>query len=259
MLHMDKFLTAYIMIVVAILGAVFGSFINCMAWRMVHKENVLKGRSHCTCCDHPLGAVDLIPVFSYIFLKGRCRYCNQKISMRYMITELFSAFMFVSLVWKYDISFLTLRYVVLACILLGLSLVDLDSYEIPNGCIIMGIVWWIVTIPLMETSIIEEIKNGVIGGFAIGGGVFLCSLVMDFVLKKESMGGGDIKLYFMLGLYTGWVLGLFQLIISCMIGIVFVFVLRRNTIPFAPAISLSALITLLWGNEIVAWYLGLLL
>ena len=82
---------------------------------------------------------------------------------------------------------------------------------------------------------------------------------MDFVLKKESMGGGDIKLYFMLGLYTGWVLGLFQLIISCMIGIVFVFVLRRNTIPFAPAISLSALITLLWGNEVVDWYLGLLL
>lgn len=259
MLHMDKFLTAYIMIVVAILGAVFGSFINCMAWRMVHKENVLKGRSHCTCCDHPLGAVDLIPVFSYIFLKGRCRYCNQKISMRYMITELFSAFMFVSLVWKYDISFLTLRYVVLACILLGLSLVDLDSYEIPNGCIIMGIVWWIVTIPLMETSIIEEIKTGLIGGFAIGGGVLLCALIMDFVLKKESMGGGDIKLYFMLGLYMGWILGLFHLIVSCIVGIVFVFVLKRNTIPFAPAISLSALITLLWGNEIVAWYFGLLL
>ena len=139
MLYTDGFITFYMYTVVAILGLIFGSFINCMAWRIVHKESVWKGRSHCASCGHPLKAMDLIPIVSYLFLKGKCRYCKEKVSIRYMLTELLLAIVFISFIWKYDISFLALRYMVLACILLGLALVDLESYEIPDGFIISGV------------------------------------------------------------------------------------------------------------------------
>lgn len=257
MLHMDVFITVYIFIITAAFGAVFGSFINCMAWRIVHKENVLKGRSHCTSCGHELRMTDMIPVFSYILLKGRCKYCKAKVSVRYMLTEIFLALVFVSFVIKYDISPLTLRYLVLACILLGLSLVDLDSYEIPNGFIVAGIFWWSVTLPFLERPITRQLVTGLIGGIAIGGGILIFSLLMDKVLKNESMGGGDIKLFFMLGLYMGPILSLLNLIISCFFGLILVVLLRKSKIPFGPAIAGASWVTLLIGTDIVNWYLGL--
>lgn len=257
MLHIDIFIAIYVCIIAIVCGGVFGSFVNCMAWRIVHKESVWKGRSHCASCRHPLHPFDLIPIVSYIFLRGRCRYCREKVSLRYMLTELLLAVVFISFIWKYDMSFLTLRYLVLACILLGLSLVDLDSYEIPDGFIIAGILWWIVTMPFMGTSMIEGLRTGLLGGMAIGGGILLLSLLMDRVLNKESMGGGDIKLFFMLGLYMGPALGLFNLIASCFIGILLALLMRQNKIPFGPAIAGASWITFLWGADIVRWYLRL--
>lgn len=257
MLHINMGLTIYILALAAILGAVFGSFANCIAWRMANKNSVWKGRSHCTSCGHVLSAIDLIPVVSYVAMKGKCRYCKATVSIRYMATELFMAFVFVALVWKYDISFMTLRYLVLACILLALSLVDLDRYEIPNSLIGFGIIWWAITVLLMDGSIHTQLTRGLIGGVAIGGGVLLLSLIMDVVLKKESMGGGDIKLFFMLGLYMGPMLGLFHLVVSCLFGIALVLVLKKNQIPFGPAMSLAVLFVLLWGEEILSWYFSL--
>lgn len=257
MLHTDHFITVYVLVVSAILGSVFGSFLNCMAWRIVNKESIWKGRSHCAVCGHYLSAIDLIPIFSYIFRKGKCGYCKEKIAPRYFIVELIMAAIFAGIVWRYDISFLALRYLVLSCILMALSLVDLDIYEIPNRFIISGIVWWFVTIPFMETAPIKQLTVGLSGAIALGGSVLLFSLFMDYILKKESMGGGDIKLLFMLGLYMGPVLGLFHIIVSCLTGLVFIAILKKNTIPFGPAISLSALVMFLWGNDIVTWYLQL--
>ena len=142
-------LLVYCAILAAVLGAVFGSFINCAAWRIAHGESFLKGRSHCAECGHELKALDLVPVFSYLFLRGKCRYCGKKISPRYMITELLLAAAFVGIVLRFGISGETLRYLGLSVILLGLSLVDLETYRIPNGFIIAGIIWWAVTIPLV--------------------------------------------------------------------------------------------------------------
>lgn len=257
MLHTDFFVTAYVYIIAIVCGSVFGSFINCLAWRIVHKESVWKGRSHCASCGHALGAVDLIPIFSYIFLKGRCRYCKEKVSVRYILVELLLAGVFMSFAWKYGVSFLTLRYLILACILLGLALVDLDSYIIPDGFIIVGVLWWIVTIPFMQESMIGQLKTGLLGGISIGGGILLLSLLMDKILKKESIGGGDIKLFFMLGLYMGPALSLFNVIMSCFLGIFLVVLMRKNMIPFGPAIVGAAWITFLWGADIVSWYFGL--
>lgn len=259
MLFQDTFITTYILILTAILGAVFASFINCMAWRITHKENVLKGRSHCAVCGHPLGAADLIPVFSYLFLGGKCRYCKEKISPRYLAVELLMALGFVSVVLRYDVSLAALRYLVLLCILLGLSLVDLETCEIPDGFIVAGIVWWAVTLPLMGEPVLAQLKEGLLGGIAIGGGMLVLSLIFDFVTKKEGMGGGDIKLYFMVSLYLGIGSGLLNLIFSCVIGLIFAAVLRKNKIPFGPSIAAATWVSLIVGDKIVSWYLGLFL
>lgn len=257
MLFQDTFLTVYIIGITVISGAVFGSFINCLAWRIAHGESVVKGRSHCAVCNHVLGIGDLVPVFSYIFLKGKCRYCGKKISPRYMLTELLTAMIFLSLVLKYDISFITLKYLILACILLGLSLVDLDIYEIPNAFIIAGILLWLVTLPFAQGDVLQEIMSGALGGFVMGGAMLLLSLLFDKVTGKESLGGGDIKLIFMLGLYQGIFGGLFNLILSCIIGLMFAAIGRTKRIPFGPAISIAAWINLLVGDSVIAWYLGL--
>ena len=106
-------LTIYIIIISFIFGTVFGSFMNCLSWRYVNHESVLKGRSHCAVCGHELGAADLVPVFSFIFLKGRCRYCHEKISPRYVIVELITGLLFAVTAVRFGVGFDTVRYMAL--------------------------------------------------------------------------------------------------------------------------------------------------
>lgn len=280
------YLQIYEDVLALVLGAVFGSFINCMAWRIVHHESVLKGRSHCATCGHPLGAGDLVPVFSYICLKGRCRYCGEKISPRYMIVEVLNACAFLGIAIRYplvpenlirtsvisplepvvpsglaaampvDLSFI--RWMALVCVLLGLSLVDLDSQEIPDRFPVAGIIIWAATLPLMPESIGLQLKEGLIGAALIGGGLLVVSLLFDKISGKEGLGGGDIKLFFVTGLYFGPWTGLFHLILSCIVGLTFVAVMKEKKIPFGPAISIAAYICMLWGSSFMSWYFGLL-
>jgi len=257
-LHISVFITVYILVIAFVLGAVFGSFLNCMAWRIAHNESVLHGRSHCPTCNHLLGAGDLVPIFSYIFLGGKCRYCGTKISPRYFLTELLMAMAFVAVVVRYDVTFDALRYLVLICILLTLSLVDLEIYEIPDRFHIAGIVWWAVTIPLTAEPWKLQLEKGLIGAFVIAGAMLLLAVIFDKVTGKESLGGGDVKLFFMTGLYLGPWIGLFNLIVACIIGIIFVVVMKQRKIPFGPAISIAVFISILVGNNVISWYLSLL-
>ena len=272
-------LRIYFGILAFVLGTVFGSFLNCMAWRIAHHESVLKGRSHCAVCGHALGAADLVPVFSYLFLKGRCRYCHEKISPRYVAAEVVCGCGFVLSFIRFGLTLRTLQVIVLFCILLALSLVDFEIYEIPDRFIIAGIIWFFATSWMggrrlnlmgMTTGLLQEgerlslsawgtnLLSGVIGGFAIGGGMLLLSLLFDHVLGRESMGGGDIKLFFMTSLYLGLLQGLFSLILSCIVGLVIAAVMRQKKVPFGPAISLAAFLSLLYGEAFVNWYLSLI-
>jgi leader peptidase (prepilin peptidase)/N-methyltransferase len=149
------------------------------------------------------------------------------------------------------------RVMGLASILLGLSLVDLASYEIPDGFIIAGIVWWAVCLPFMGGSIWSLVKDGLLGGLVIAGGMLAFSLLFDKITGKDSMGGGDIKLYFMVSLYLGLAQGFLNLILSCIVGLLFVLLLHRQKIPFGPSISISTLVCLMVGLPIVSWYFSL--
>ncbi|WP_139651328.1 prepilin peptidase [Raoultibacter phocaeensis] len=297
-------LAAYLLVIAAVLGACMGSFMNCLAWRLVAGESVLSGRSRCPSCNATLTALDLVPIVSWMALRGRCRHCKAKISPRYLIVEIVMAAVFVLLALRYGFTVQALAYAALACILCGVALVDFDTYTIPNGFILAGIAVWAATVWFLAppangfgpgsafeaqlgSGNLAMLADGVAGGVALGGGVLVLSLLFEWVTKRESLGGGDVKLLFVAGLFLGVPLGLFALLLACIIGLVLAFVLRLSggsskskpgapvregrssgpgesesfrtrAIPFGPAIALSIVLTLLIGPACVTWYVGLL-
>lgn len=260
----DPVMMGYLLFVAGVFGAIFGSFLNCMAYRIVHHESFLKGKSHCDSCGHELGAKDLVPILSYVFQKGRCRYCGKKMGARFVLSEILLCVVFVSIVWKYGVSFDSLRYLGLACALFSLSFVDLDIQEIPDGYIIFGIIWWIVTAPLVTLGqggsvhdMLMSLLGGAIGGFGLAIGMLLISLLFDKIMGRDSLGGGDIKLFFVVGLYVGIAIGLFDVILSCVIGLILAICVRKEMIPFGPSIALSTWICVLVGAQFVTWYISL--
>lgn len=222
-MEMMPFITAYIAVVAAVLGLVMGSFINCWAWRSVNGESVAKGRSHCTSCGHELAGRDLIPIVSWLATHGKCRYCGERVSARYPATEALCAVAFCLIAVRYGFSIETIELIAFSGILLYLSLVDLDSYIIPNACILAAIAvritYLLVAWLAFGADIAALIIPCLIGAAVLGGGVLVVALVMDRVLGRESMGGGDIKLFAVAGFYFGWQQGILLLIVSCIVGI----------------------------------------
>ena len=134
----SRSLLIYCGVVALLLGAVFGSFLNCAAWRISHGESVLRGRSHCPDCGHVLGAGDLVPILSWLFLRGRCRYCGKKSPARYPRTEAVFALLTLLCLLRFDLSWLCLRNWILLCCLFCLSLTDLECMIIPDVCLIIA-------------------------------------------------------------------------------------------------------------------------
>ena len=221
-------MTALILVFTALLGLCMGSFFNCFAWRIVHGESVMKGRSHCPHCDHPLKALDLIPVLSFLCLKGRCRYCGQKLSARYLGAELITALVFVSIVLFFDISWLTLQYLLLASVLLCISFADLEDYLVPDRFIIAGIVIRLAFVLALSDDIGQGLLDMLIGGLCVTVPLIILVLIADKLLGRDTMGGGDIKLIFMTGLYFHWSNSLLMMIIACVLGILFAIVSGRT-------------------------------
>ena len=175
MLYTAPAITVYSCFIAALLGACMGSFLNCAAWRIVHGESVLRGRSHCDVCGHVLAPRDLVPVFSYVFSRGRCRYCGAKLSPRHAVGEAVAALVFVSLLLRYDISLRTLEAWAVACLLLACAFADLEGYIIPDRFIAVGVVLFIVTLFFVPDPG-KRALDGLIGGIAVGGGVLLLAL-----------------------------------------------------------------------------------
>ncbi len=266
---------------VFVLGCCMGSFMNCMAWRIVHDESWTHGRSHCAVCNHELNALDLIPVASWLALKGRCRYCKEPISVRYTVAELILGVYFVSVFVFFGISVQALALAAVGCLLLGLSLVDIDSMIIPNGFIIALIVVWVaMLVGAYATGDLASGSSGSLGTLwidAFGGNALIATLVDSLagafavsllvlvvgagfskVAGKSGMGMGDVKLYFVVGLYLGLGCAVLNMFISCVIGLVFALIAgKKREFPFGPSIALSTWLVLLIGPLILTLYLSL--
>lgn len=247
--------------VAAAFGAAAGSFLNCAAWRIVRGESFITGRSRCPKCGHTLGAPELIPVVSWLMQRGRCKACGQKISIRYPLTELCFSLITVLCLLRFDLTPLCLRnFLFLGCLFL-LTLTDLDDMTIPDGCHIAALVIWAAFLPFTWNGW-KDVILSLLAALVYGGGLLGISLIMDRVLGRDSLGGGDIKLFAVIALYLKPTGTLFAVALACVLGLLF-HALNRNreggaAFPFGPSIAAAAAIMLLYGEPVVRWYLSLL-
>ena len=248
-------IAAYLLVFSFAIGAVFGSFCNAWAWRIVHHEKITKGRSHCPACGHTLAAGDLIPVFSWLIRRGKCRYCGSPIAVRYLLSEVLLGLYFLSVMAVYGLSLDTLRFWALGSILLVMSLEDLDVMEIEDWLQIGAAAC--VLLRIGQKGFVKDALLGV----AVAVGLLLFVLLAEKVLKKDAMGGADIKLLGVLGLHFGPIQTLYLLIAACIIGLLGAAISKKGfgkEFPFGPALAVSAWITVLSGPYIAEAYLSLL-
>jgi leader peptidase (prepilin peptidase)/N-methyltransferase len=248
-------------VIVVLFGLFIGSFLNVCIYRIQKGESIVWPPSHCPKCTKALKPWDNIPVISYLILKGRCRYCTEPISVRYPVVELLSALLAVSLLYRFGMSVTFLIYYLWACVLLIITFIDLDIQIIPDRLSLGGIVVGLLVVYWLPVTY----KDALIG-LILGGGLLLAIIYCYYFLtKKEGMGGGDVKLLAMIGVFTGWQGVLFTVFASSLMGTMVGIpwgLLKKGTlkaaIPFGPFLALGALIYVFWGQYLIDWYFGYL-
>lgn len=240
-------------IMIFIIGLVFGSFYNVVGYRLPNNMSIVFPSSHCTNCNHKLKFYELIPVFSYVFLGGKCKACKKRISLFYPFFELLTAVLFLLsyLVFGFNIKFFIA--VVFVSVLIIISISDIKYYIIPDEVLIVGSIL-MITLFIINTftsdlgifkGVILPILNGA-GAFSI---LYLFKVLGDFMFKKESLGGGDIKLLFFIGLTLGFDMSIVTIFIAAFIAlplsIVSLIKNDNNVLPFGPYLSIGAIIIML--------------
>lgn len=237
-----------------IYGIVIGSFLNVVILRTPLKESLAKERSHCMKCGHTLAWYDLFPLFSYLFLGGKCRYCKVHISCQYPIVEATNGLLYVGLYLAYGFNVECILYCLCSSALLSLSFIDWRTKEIPIGFNIFIFLLGLV-------RLITDFSNWsqyVIGLFAVSGFLFLL-LVLS---RGRAMGGGDIKLMAATGLLLGWQLNIVAFLIGCVVGSIIHLTLMAvkkadRVLAFGPYLSMGIYIAMICGEQLVSWYLSM--
>jgi leader peptidase (prepilin peptidase)/N-methyltransferase len=253
-------------IFVFLFGITIGSFLNVCVYRVPLGRSIAKGFSACPDCGARLTAVDLVPIFSYAALRGKCRHCGCRISPVYPLVEAATGILFVLLYVKYGLSYDLVVYAALASLLVVIALIDFTHMIIPNGLVIAGLI-------LGAAKLAATIFTGVFGswtlyaiGFAAGGApLLLIALFCWLALKKEALGGGDIKLMAFAGLVIGWRLVIPAYLIGVITGAIAGVVLlstgkkkRGDEIPFGPYLCFGVLVSVFFGESLISWYMGLM-
>lgn len=234
-------------------SACFGSFINVVIDRIISgKKMTMTERSHCCDCGHILSFLDLIPILSYILLRGKCRYCKAKFGISYLMVEILFAFMGLFLFFTYGLSVEFLLTFILFILLYIIFQVDLKIMEIPIQCNI-----GILILAILNCVVFNNITfiDMVLGAFSISGLLFIIYKVIP-----GSFGGGDIKLFFTAGAFLGLGKIILAFILSLIFCLIFIIVnkSKKNTqVAFGPYISLGVFISSIWGNMIIMSYLQL--
>ncbi|MCT4621529.1 MAG: prepilin peptidase [Marinisporobacter sp.] len=239
-----------------LLGLFIGSFLNVCIYRIPKGKSIAYPPSHCPKCGENLRPWDLIPILSFISTKGKCRYCEEAISLQYPIIELFNGLIYLLLYLKYGLTIVFVKYAILASLLLIISIIDYKIQIIPDGCNLFGLIGSGIFVVLSGFDYSSWIDAGL--GLFVGGGIFL----FIAIATNGAMGGGDIKLMGVLGFAFGWKYILLISLLSFIIGsIISIFLLlfklkhRKDPIAFGPFISIAAFMTMLYGNEMIHWYI----
>jgi leader peptidase (prepilin peptidase)/N-methyltransferase len=232
----------YYIIIFFIFGIVFGSFFNVVGYRVPKDMSIAYPSSHCPNCKHKLNALDLIPIFSYIFSGGKCRYCKKKIPIFYLVIELLTGLLFVLTYLVFGLSINTIIILLFVSMSIILILSDILYMIIPDSILIVfGVLILIIKI-IMGTNISFMILDILIPFMFM----YLLKLFGDKLFKKESLGGGDIKLMLVIGLVIGWELSIFSVVLSSFIALpisIYNLIKKKDHIlPYGPYLLLSALI-----------------
>lgn len=243
--------TILLYIMIFLFGIVIGSFLNVCIYRIPKKENIVKIRSHCMECNYQLKWYDLIPLFSYLVLGGRCRKCKTKLSVQYPLVEFMNGLLYILVVAVNGLSIESLLYCLMFSALVTLSVIDFRTYEIP-----LGINLFILTLGLIRVAIdYQNFLDYLIGFLSVSGFLYLLFLVT----KGRGIGGGDIKLMAVSGLMIGWKCNLLALAFGCIIGSVIHIIRMKvskedHVLALGPYLSVGIMIAALWGEELLQWY-----
>ena len=246
-------------IFIFIFGIVIGSFLNVCIYRIPREESIAYPASHCVSCSHKLYPKDLVPVISYMMLKGKCRYCNEKISVRYPIIECLNAILYLFIYYKFGPTIVTLKYCTLISILIVISAIDYKTQDIYSVTTSFGSVaasvFMIIQYILYGESCFDYILGGITGASVIGLIVFI----------TKGMGEGDIEIAGVCGLFVGYkmiLLSLFLAIVMGGISGIIILLLKikgaKEKIAFGPFIAIGTVISILYYGEIIWWYLKLI-
>ena len=246
--------------VFGLLGTAVASFLNVCIDRLPNNESLLFPPSHCASCHHHLAVKDLVPVFSYLWLRGHCRYCRAPIPRRLLWVEIGTGVLFAYLYWHYGLSVELAVIAFYCCLFIVLMVIDLEHGLILNKLVYPTIaVALLISVFLPQLEIVPEIKYA-----AIGGGIGLGLSLVIALIFKGGMGWGDVKMAALIGLVVGFPRVFFTLILAAILGGLVAGILllskkkrRKEAIPFAPSLSIATIVTLLWGTNILNWYLGL--
>ncbi|MFA5013125.1 MAG: prepilin peptidase [Candidatus Paceibacterota bacterium] len=260
-------------IFVFIFGLLVGSFLNCVIWRTYKNQSFMRGRSYCPRCKQELSWLDLVPLFSFLFLRGRCRYCKKPISIQYPLVELVLGLLFVFIYNYFKIellydgftfAFYNVVFLWAAISLLAIAFVyDLKHYIIPDGVTFLGIgltIAWII-FGYLQGFYIEQ---DVVGFIVAAAGATIFFFILWFFSKGRAMGFGDVKLVFFLGLLLGitnTAVALFISFISgAIIGLILIALRKKklkSSVPFGPFLVAGTFVALFYGTVIKDWYLSL--
>lgn len=240
-----------------LLGLAVGSFLNVVIFRLKYGGSIILGRSACPQCKNTIAWYDNLPLLSFIVLAGRCRHCRKKISWQYPLVELATGLIFILIFWRFGWSVKTLAGIVFAGFLLVIFIYDFKYYLILDR----------ITIPAMIMAFLFNLYLGFgIGNLAlgvlVGGGFFL---VQFLISRSYWVGDGDIRLGALMGIMLGWKMLLVALFLAYVtgaaIGVILIILGKKkmsSKVPFGTFLSVATLITILWGEEILEWYLKLM-
>lgn len=235
---------------VFIIGCAFGSFFNVCIYRIPEKISIIKPRSFCPFCRHTIPWYDNIPILSYIFLKGRCRFCKKRISFIYPLVEIISGLTFAATFIKFGFSIKFFIYSLFLSMVVILAFIDAKKGIIPDGITIPGIILGLGLSPF-TISFFSALLGGCIGGFVI----FVFILLWKIFFKKEAMGYGDLKLLSMIGIFLGWVSALLVLFIASFVGLIYGLITKKEKLYFGPFLGIGTFVIFFIDHNLFLYYI----
>lgn len=242
-------------IVIFIFGITIGSFLNACIYRIPLHQSIVTVSSHCMTCGRKLKWYDMVPVFSWLLLGGKCRSCKSKISLQYPVIELLNGILYVVICLVNGMDLFSLIYCLMTSALLTLSLIDWRTYEIPPGINGFLFILGVAAAVLDRGNLLSHLAGMVcVSGF-LG--------ILYLISRGRAIGGGDIKLMFACGLILGWKQIILAFLLGCIIGSVIHLIRIRvqgegHVLAMGPYLSAGIFLAALWGNAWISWYISLL-